>query len=164
MKDLKELEQSFASLSKDFETIASEITKPAGGADYKGQPYIAANTPQYAPSDSGPHNPQNYDGKDSNLKYEEWSKGMMAMMANIHDRIDNIHQQIYAHRDTHNKKFSSHQIGHLPPIHSPEKMNKALKTLGLAGDYEAAKKNPVKTGSDMEMTQSLISNYASANR
>jgi len=57
---------------------------------------------------------------------------MKQMVNNIADYIFAIENQMY-------KMHQNHQIGHLPAIKSPGKMQKALKTLGVDDDYEVAK-------------------------
>ncbi len=53
-------------------------------------------------------------------------------MANIHARIDRVVGAMYDYQDNHQK-------GHLPPITGPDKMTKAIKTLGMEGDYSVMK-------------------------
>lgn len=53
-----------------------------------------------------------------------------SMMESCHRRIDYISEDIYSFIDKHSE-------GHIPPIVGAERMNKALKVLGLDDDYEA---------------------------
>lgn len=69
----------------------------------------------------------------------ETDKKMYDLYDYMDRRISNIVQMIYALEDD----FSMHKSpakGHLPPIMGADKMNKALKALGLDGDFECQKR------------------------
>ncbi len=51
------------------------------------------------------------------------------MMSDTNKRLDN-----------HYKRMTDHQNGHIPPMMGPGQMAKALKTLGLDGDYQVEKR------------------------
>ncbi len=57
---------------------------------------------------------------------------MWSLFSNIHARIDRVVGAMYDYQDNHQK-------GHLPPITGPDKMTKAIKTLGMEGDYSVMK-------------------------
>ena len=65
---------------------------------------------------------------------------MMGSIANnLHDRMDFMHKRMNDVENNH-YKHSSTAGGHLPPILGADKMNKALKALGLDGEYNVNKK------------------------
>lgn len=58
---------------------------------------------------------------------------MYGMMDNMNNRMDRMNNNMWNYQD-------SHAEGHIPKIIGADKMNKALKALGMDGDYEAKKK------------------------
>lgn len=58
---------------------------------------------------------------------------MYAAISNVHDRMSNLGNSMYSYQE-------KHQRGHIPPINSPDEMNKALAALGQDGNYQAQKK------------------------
>ena len=57
---------------------------------------------------------------------------MFRMVSYIHSRINNLEDGFYNWTWEHSK-------GHIPPISGVSKMEAALETLGLKGDYEVKK-------------------------
>jgi hypothetical protein len=65
---------------------------------------------------------------------------MYSMMNNMYSYLNYLESSLYSYA-------SEHQNGHLPPILGAEKMNAALKSLGIDKDYEIRK--PVIYASEM---------------
>jgi len=56
-----------------------------------------------------------------------------SMMQNMYSYLSYIESSLY-------KYEMEHSVGHLPPIEGASAMSKALKTLGLDGDYQVEKR------------------------
>lgn len=65
-------------------------------------------------------------------KMSELEDMMFRSISYIHDRISYVENSFYDYQWSHSK-------GHLPGIPGAEKMESALKVLGLGGDYEVWK-------------------------
>ena len=57
-----------------------------------------------------------------------------------YDMVSNLRNYVYAVEDRMYSKWQDHQLGHLPQILGAERMNNALETLGLDGDFKAEPK------------------------
>jgi Mg2+ and Co2+ transporter CorA len=70
---------------------------------------------------------------DTEDKLSEMSDMMYKMVEGIYRYVSEIESSMWNYQ-------YNHANGHIPPIVGAEKMNKALKVLGLDGDYEASPK------------------------
>jgi hypothetical protein len=59
--------------------------------------------------------------------------------AYINQRINALWDSLARYQQWTAQRMNQHEQGHLPPIKGPAAMTKALKTLGLDGDYDVAK-------------------------
>ena len=53
--------------------------------------------------------------------------------------VSSVRQYVYTVEDRMYRMFDEHSKGHLPKIHGAEKMQNALETLGIDGDYSVQK-------------------------
>lgn len=61
-------------------------------------------------------------------------------LSNMYNAMYRMNDAVYSYVDRVSARLSDHiYAGHLPPIKSPGKMNKALKALGIDDDYEVGK-------------------------
>ena len=58
----------------------------------------------------------------------------------IYARISDLSERIWGHYNSIHARLDEHEKLHLPKIQSVADMNKILKTLGMDGSYECAKK------------------------
>ena len=74
------------------------------------------------------------DGMDQGMedKMQYMMDALSRVYANLSDRISYLSEAFYQYT-------YQHQQGHIPPIKSTSMMQKALKALGMDGDYEVAK-------------------------
>jgi hypothetical protein len=106
---LQQLEESFASLLKDSEAAIEKLKK--------------------AKADMGETETEDEsEGPDT----EELMNMCYSMFRNLADRIYYLGEDFYKYAGEHSK-------GHLPPVKTVTGMQKALKALGMEGDYEINK-------------------------
>lgn len=73
-------------------------------------------------------------------KEEDKEEEFMSMIENVYSYTDYRFNSILSELDRLYTSFYQHTQNHLPPIVGADKMTKALKVLGLDGEYDVAKK------------------------
>ena len=60
-------------------------------------------------------------------------------VSNVYSYLWKLEDKVYDIKYDAYEKLAEHKICHIPPINSPEKMQNALKSLGIDKDYEVYK-------------------------
>lgn len=106
---LAELDQAFASIKKDFDTLKAEMS----------------------PTSENPENEM--------CSKKEMYSVFSRVMDNVYAMVDNCHARISSVDNWHYNAASEHRKGHFPPFKSASQLQAFLKTCGMDKDYEVQK-------------------------
>lgn len=106
---LAELEQSFASIKGEFDTLKAEMS------------------------------PVMEKQEDEMCSKKEAYQMFSRVMDNVYSMVDNCHARISAVDNWHYTNAAEHSKNHMPPFKSATQLKAFLKTCGMEDDYEVQK-------------------------